>query len=85
MPRLENEEADALTNSDFRHFSAALRVKVDIENLPFGVLPKLLEHGEDYVAELETLKLAKAKGGHDGAAKRRRVKGEGLRDTESWL
>ena len=84
VPRLENEEADALTNSDFRHFSAALRVKVDIENLPFGVLPKLLEHGEDYVAELETLKLAKAKG-HDGAAKRRRIKGEGLRDTQPWL
>ena len=44
----------------------------------------MLEHGEDYVAELETLKLAKAKG-HDGAAKRRRIKGEGLRDTQPWL
>ena len=84
VPRLENEEADALTNSDFRHFTTKLRVEVDLETLPFGVLPKLLENGETYVAELEALKLAKAMG-HDGAAKRRRIKGEGLRDTQPWL
>ena len=81
---MENEEADALTNSDFRHFTTALRVEVDLETLPFGVLPRLLENGETYIAELEALKLAKAMG-HDGAAKRRRIKGEGLRDTQPWL
>ena len=30
VPRLQNEEADALTNGDTRHFSEDLEVKVDL-------------------------------------------------------
>ena len=82
--RLEKEEADALTNSDFRHFRAENRLEVDLVALPFGVLPRLLEQVESYVAELEAVKLGKA-AGHDGAAKRRRVKGDALRDRQPWL
>ena len=55
-----------------------------LDTLPFGGLPRLLENGVTYIAELEALRLAKVKG-HDGAAKRRRIKGEGLRDTQPWL
>ena len=51
VPRLENEEADALTNSDFRHFRAESRLEVDPAALPFGVLPRLLEQGELFVSE----------------------------------
>jgi hypothetical protein len=83
VPRLENEEADALTNSDFRHFTPSKRIEVDLAKLPFGVLPKLLENGEDYIKELEALRLEKAKA-HDCVAKRRRIKGESLRDTQPW-
>ena len=36
IPREQNEEADALTNSDFRHFSADLRIPVLLEEMPFG-------------------------------------------------
>ena len=76
VPRLENEEADALTNSDFRHFSSEHRIDVDLESLPFDVLPRLLECGENFVSELADIKLAKVSG-HDGSAKRRRLMGDG--------
>ena len=42
VPRLENEEADALTNWDFRHFDPARRLDVDLQKLEFGVLNELL-------------------------------------------
>ena len=84
VPRLENEEADALTNSDFRHFSAEHRVEVDMAALPFGVLPRLLEAGEGYVAELEALRIAKAKSLESAGAKRRKVKGQSLRENQPW-
>ena len=84
MPRLENEEADALTNSNVRHFRPEHRIEVDLETLPFGVLPRLLEYRESFVAELEATKLAKA-AGHDSTAKRRRLKGDVLRGRQPWL
>ena len=59
VPRLENEEADALTNSDFPHFLPERRIEVDLETLPFGFFPRLLECGEGFVAELEAINLAK--------------------------
>ena len=53
VPRLQNEEADALTNSDYRHFDPALRVPVVLEELKFVLLTPLLESGEAYRAEVE--------------------------------
>ena len=82
IPRDQNEEADALTNSDFRHFSLGRRVEVDIERLPFGILHGLLAKGEDYVAELAAAKLA-AKS-EPLYQKKRRIKGETLKDTQPW-
>jgi Skp family chaperone for outer membrane proteins len=56
LPRLENEEADALTNFDYRHFDPAKRVDVKLEDLRFAVLDDLFQAGEDYVAALEKAK-----------------------------
>ena len=56
IPRDQNEEADALTNWDFRHFDPALRVEVDLERLQFNVMKDLFAAGDDYVAELADLK-----------------------------
>jgi hypothetical protein len=86
VPRLQNKEADALTNSDFRHLRAENRIHVAIESLRFGVLDRLLESGEAYFAETEAAKLAfKERRAQEpkGSARRRR-KGEGLRDTDPW-
>ena len=53
---MENEEADALTNFDFRHFDLAKRVEVKLEDLEFAVLNELFAAGEEYVKALEDAK-----------------------------
>ena len=87
LPRLENEEADALTNFDYRHFDAAKRIEVKLEELEFKVLNELFKEGEEYVAALEKardeLKKAKADGLIPTGKKRKKV-GDSLRDRESW-
>jgi hypothetical protein len=56
LPRLENEEADALTNMDFRHFDQSKRIEVELKDLKFGVLDRLFETGEDYIGQVESIK-----------------------------
>ena len=56
IPRLQNEEADALTNGDFQHFDPKLRIPVSFDQLQLRVLNELFEEGEAYVAELECFK-----------------------------
>ena len=87
VPRLENEEADALTNSDFRHFSPEHRVEVDLERLEFGVLHQLLEAGEAFHEEKEARRAAlKASGpaASDAPAGRRRKAEPSLRERDPW-
>ena len=52
IPRLQNEEADALTYSDFRHFDAAKRIAVDLSDLKFHVLNHVFDNGDNYLKEL---------------------------------
>ena len=56
VPRLQNEEADALTNSDFRHFDSAKRIPVTLEGLRFGVLDDLMREGLSYHDEVTLLR-----------------------------
>ena len=56
IPRLQNEEADALTNWDFHHFDPKREIKVDLEKLDFVVLNDLFAAGEQYLSELNELK-----------------------------
>ncbi len=49
VPRDQNEEADALTNGDFASFNKELRVDVDVANVRWLILPRMLEvAGEIY-------------------------------------
>jgi hypothetical protein len=49
VPRDQNEEADALTNGDLASFSSGLRVEVDVANVRWLILPRMLEvAGEIY-------------------------------------
>ena len=80
IPRLQNEEADALTNSDFRHFDSAKRIPVDLSGLKFNVLNHLFDNGDAYLKELETLKSKVPKAAPSSLStvptkKRRRKKG----------
>ena len=77
LPYMENEEADALTNDDFRHFRPEWRIFVDIEKMSFGVLRGLFETGEAYISDPERSKSAaekaRAAGGAGGETKRKRL------------
>ena len=89
IPRLQNEEADALTNWDFRHFNPANMIDVDLGALKFNIMNELFATGDAYLAELEGLR---AKGKAASAAtsssapfeKRRKKKGSSLKDREPW-
>ena len=88
LPRLENEEADALTNLDFRHFRAENRIPVILDELGFKVLPMLFEAGESYMEELENARKAEKARALDGAAggtrDKKRKLGESLRERDPW-
>ena len=84
VPWLHNEEADALTNGDTRHFSENLEVKVDLEKMKFGVLDHLLQVGEAYFLEVEAacLKEKVRKAQDPGGDSGKRRKGDTLRDRD---
>ena len=86
LPSLQNEEADALTNSDFRHFSVARKVPVKLEELQFVVLNELFQTGDAYVTELDALK-AQAKRAREASAPakaKRSKKPSPLREKDPW-
>ena len=88
LPRLENEEADALTNFEFRHFDPARRIEVQLSDLKFAVLDDLFREGERYVAELEKAKTvkkaAKAKDVKATGKTLKGLQGNTLKDRDSW-
>ena len=56
IPRLENQEADDLTNLEFESFNSDNRLDVDLDLLQFGVMRELFEAGDQYIAEVDRLK-----------------------------
>ena len=90
LPRLQNEEADALTNLDFRHFAPQNRIHVNLEDMKFGVLDQLFAFGESYLSDLEAArtkaKEAKATDlARDPLTKKRlRAAGDTLRERDPW-
>ena len=92
LPRLQNEEADALRNGDFRHFTGAHRAAVTLADLRFGVLNELMKEGTAYHDEVSELRL-KEKAARERArgaeavgvrTKKRKRAGEALRDRDPW-
>ena len=76
-----------MTNSDFSHFDPARWTKVDLDTLPFVVMPALFAEGDAYVAELSELKTAEAKRVEQGGERypKMRQKGNSLADRDPWL
>ena len=82
VPRLENQEADDLTNMEFKSFDPAKRLDVRLEDLEFGVLKRLFDVGDNYLAEIEHLKsLASVE---TKAGRKRKLAGESLRERDPW-
>ena len=85
VPRLENQEADDLTNMEFKSFDPARRLDVDLDKLEFGVLRELFEVGDSYIAELEALKaVSKSRVVEEGTRRKRKLAGESLRERDPW-
>jgi len=55
-PREWNSEADALTNGDFSGFAANHRVPIDLNTVQWEVLPRMIETGGRFYAEVQQLK-----------------------------
>ena len=85
LPRDENEEADALTNLDFRHFDPRRRIEVDLDKVGFEVLPGLFDHGEAYLKELDAQRQsAKEAAAKRGRRERKRPHAESLAAVDPW-
>ena len=87
LPRLQNEEADALTNWDFRHFDPKLRIDVDLEKLEFKILDKLFAVGDNYIEELNQQReqeKRRKEASAAGARQPRRKKSDVLRERDPW-
>ena len=82
---MENQEADDLTNLEFKSFDATKRLDVDLERLDFGVMRDLFEVGDAYVEELNALKAEAARRAEvKGDRKKRKLAGESLRERDPW-
>ena len=85
VPRLENQEADDLTNLDFKSFDPRRRLNVDLDSLKFGVLDRLFAEGDKYVAELAELKAEAARTPARGNLRRKKqMQGETLKERQPW-
>ena len=88
VPRLQNLEADDLTNDEFRHFDPDKRIRVDLKDLDFRIMSQLFEVGDEYIKQLESVresekrKLQEKSGGkQDKKAPRKSLP---LRESDPW-
>ena len=92
-PRELNEEADALTNLEFKGFAADRRIPVRLEELHYHGLPAFLEKGKEFYGEVAAVRAAARSGRAGGGtgragAGRRSGRGRGrplsLRERDPW-
>ena len=73
IAREQNVEADALTNGDFMMFSPERRIEVNMEELEFRILPKVLVLAEDIDREIVQKKASKIQSSYQDPAKKLRL------------
>ena len=73
-PRDQNEEADDLTNERFGRFDASLRVKVNLETIPWKILPEMLAISEDLYKRVQEEKAKPTKGSEKKSKKEKTLK-----------
>ena len=94
-PRLQNEEADALTNEMFHDFSPEHRVPVDLEAMESIVLDDLIASGLGFLDSKKEAKkalpqeVAQGTGGHEKALPQQVAQGKKrkkvpLRERDPW-
>ena len=80
--RDSNQEADDLTNDEFDKFNPATRIRLDLNAVPWKVMPWIAGASQDMYLALAKEKLEREKGPH-ASLKRTRVK-TNLRVSEPW-
>ena len=84
VPRLQNEEADALTNELFDGFSPENRIEVDFNKLPFILLWELMDLAGELDEEVKMAKTSReAKGDRPDSTKKAKKKGE-MKWKDPW-
>jgi len=78
-PRDQNEEADDLTNGRFGRFDLRKRMHVELDQIPWLILPEMLRLSEDLYREVQE---EKAKPKKEEGQKRRKEKT--LKETQPW-
>ena len=88
LPRLQNQEADDLTNDEFRHFDAAKRIPVELKDLGFDLMNSLFEAGDDYEAELSRARARAKMAGSSGQDGKYSALGgpkrKSLKESDPW-
>ena len=78
-PRLQNEEAYALTNGDFSVFSPGRRVDIDPARLQFLVMPELMEVAESLHADIVNRRGTSRRTPAGGGSRSKKLK-----ETDPW-
>ena len=82
LPRLQNEEADSLTNGDYSRFDKRLRLRFDLWSFQDLVLQDLMRAGMDLYEEVHDSRAHKIFKKAEGISKR--PKHSSLRTTDPW-
>ena len=87
---MQNQEADDLTNEDFRHFDPKRRIHVELKSLGLEVMDALFAAGDDYTSDLEKARASEKreemrKQSGEKRAEKKAAKGSKLRDTDPWV
>ena len=53
VPWLPSQEADDLTNDEFRHFKEDNRIDVDLKKLGFDLMQSLFDSGDAYASKFD--------------------------------
>ena len=88
VPRLQNQEADDLTNDEFRHFDLAKRIPVDLKDLGFQIMTDLFGVGDAYVEALDKERAelkANAQSRSVKTSEKESKRSKPLRETDPWL
>ena len=80
-PRLQNTEADDLSNGICHQFDPGLRVNLDLRPEAFRVLPDLVRYGEELYGSIEASKAAR---GAEVEQPAKRPKGDRLKERDPW-
>ena len=82
IPRNQNEEADAITNHKTEGFDPSLKVDVVVADLPFLVLPRMIEVADHLYEQVRVARAGKPKEAPQAVAQRRTLRP--LRERDPW-